>query len=347
MKYFAVAVGLLAFIGTTPTVNADDAGPPPLLSKDGHQIIAFDVRNDAPGLPVMTFYARFPKGLTPKDHVEGVFADVTWLTEKKNLEQWAERPSSADPNFQFADQHKLVIVTWTTATMYSIKDSFTMDESDERDSNNAMEECYRTWKIGMNRLCSDYGLPDSGYLIYGASRGAQWAHRIALRCPEKFLAIHIHVNSSFEEPTPNAAHCLWLVTTGELEHGSTAARTFFHSAQALNYPILLRIYPGRGHEVFPEEISLGLKFFDYALKLRDQQLKILAAKDSNGYAMNKDDQPFTLDDSLFSDFRQPLYYGDMLNGDVYPAKAVSNLPGSQRVGIPDVDIAKTWGYFHP
>ena len=335
-----------------PTLAAsspDDAEPPPLLSSDGHKIISLDERNDAPGLPVITFYVRYPKGLSPKDKVEGVFEYVTYLTAKKNLEAWVKRPSSDDANFQFADQHKLVIVTWTTATMYSIANSFTDtdDPNEDRDPGNSMEECFRTWKIGMDQLCQTYNLPEDGYLIYGYSRGAQWAHRIVLRSPEKFLAVHIHINSSYAEPTPEASHCLWLLTTGELEHGSAAARIFFHKAQALNYPILLRIYPGKGHEVFPEEVTLGLKFFDYALKLRNQQIKAVAAKQADSVSVDAENKPFVLDDSLLGGFRNPPYYGDVLNGDVYPATQVSMLPESQRVGTPNLDIAKVWGYFHP
>ena len=325
----------------------EDAGPPPLLSQDGHKIISLDERNDAPGLPVMTFYVRYPEGLSPGDKVDGVLADVIWLTEKKNLEAWVKRPSSSDVNFQFADRHNLAVVTWNTANMYNNGDSFTQDSNEERDPNNSMEQCFRTWKIGMDQLSRNYNLPDSGFLICGESRGAQWAHRIVLRCPEKFLAIHININSSFEEPTPEASHCLWLLTTGELEHGSTAAKIFFQKAQALNYPILLRIYPGRAHEVFPDEETLGLKFFEYALKLRDQQVKNSATELSATPSGFPVDRPLVLDDSLLGDFHKPFYYGDLLNGDVYPASLVSLLPESQRVGIPTVDIAKIWGYFHP
>jgi predicted esterase len=332
--------------GAALSLEAEDASPPSLMSSDGHKIISLDIPNDAPGLPVMTFYVRYPKGLSPKDEVEGVFADVTHYSLKKNVEDWVKRPSTIDTNFQFADQHKLAIVTWTTATEYSLANSFDEDEADERESDNSMEDCFRTWKIGMERLCHDYGLPESGYLMYGYSRGAQWAHRIALRCPEKFLAVHIHINSTFEEPTADASHCLWLVTTGELEHGCPAAGVFFHKAQALNYPIMLRIYPGRAHEVFPEEVSLGLKFFNYVIQLRDQERKIQADQQMGLTADDSNNPPFVLNDSLLTAFRKPPFYGDMLNGDVYPAAQAALLPASGRVGIPTLDIAKSWGYFH-
>jgi len=343
-SYYPAAITLFAYCcGTLISLSADDPdGPPPLLSEDGHKIVTLDERNDEPGLPIMTFYVRFPKGVSPGDKVDGVFADVTHLTEKENLEAWVKRPSSSDPNFNFADQHKLAVVTWTTATMYSIVDSFNVDPDDESDPGNSMEQCFRTWKMAMNKLCHNYNLPESGYLIYGYSRGAQWAHRIALRCPERFLAIHIHINSSYAEPTPEASHCLWLLTTGELEHGSKASKVFYQKAQALNYPILLRIYPGKGHEVFPEEEQLGLKFFEYVLKLKSQQ----AIANEQNISLDDEDQPFVLDDSLLTAFRNPPYFGDMLNGDVYPA-AQTILPYSQRVGIPNTDIAKAWGYFHP
>jgi hypothetical protein len=329
----------------------EDAGPAPLLSQDGHKIVSLDERNDAPGLPIMTFYVRYPQGLSPKDKVNGVLADVTWINEKKSLEGWIKRPSSSDSIFQFADRHNLAVMTWNTAEMYDNADSFTVAANDERNPDHAMEQCFRTWKLAVDQLSRNYNLPDSGFLIYGESRGAQWAHRIVLRCPEKFLAIHININSSYEEPTPEASHCLWLLTTGELEHGNQAARIFYHKAQALNYPILLRIYPGRAHEEFPEEKMLGLQFFEYALKLRDQQLKAMAADRATDLAATpsavSEDKPLLLDDSLLSDFRKPSYYGDLLNGDVYSASLVALLPESQRVGIPDADIAKIWGYFHP
>jgi hypothetical protein len=116
--------------------------------------------------------------------------------------------------------------------VYPNGDSFTIDANDEHDPNNSMEACSRTWKMGMDLLCRDYNLPDNGFLIYGESRGAQWAHRLVLRNPKKFLAVHININSSFEEPTPEASHCLWLVTTGELEPGSQAARIFYRKSLA-------------------------------------------------------------------------------------------------------------------
>jgi hypothetical protein len=344
--FFAICL-CVVFVGIGSRLKADNSSKPPLVSSDGHKIVSEWVRNDAPNLPVMTFYVRYPTGLSPGDKVKGVFADVIWLSEDADLRQWIERPSEADPNFQFADQHHLAIVTWTTATEYSIADSFTGDAREETDPGDSMEQCFRTWKIAMDRICRNYNLPSDGYLIYGESRGAQWAHRIVLRDPDKFLAIHINVNSSFEQPNSDASRCLWLVTTGELEHGSSAAQVFFHDAQALNYPILLRIYPGKAHEVFPEEVTLGLKFFDYALKLKDTQIKLAASQQASGVTTDTGDQPFVLDESLLSGFRQPPFYGDMINGDVYPTALSDLVPASQRVGLPNLDIAKDWGYFHP
>ncbi len=343
----AILIGI-SFIGLVSLGRADDAESAPLLSADGHQIISLDVRNNAPGLPVMTFYVRYPKGLSPKDKVDGVLAFVTYFTDKKKLEIVAAGPSSENGYFQFADRHKLAVITWTTATMYSLSDSFTKDEdNDGHDPDNSMEACFRTWKVGMDQLCAAYNLPKDGYLIYGYSRGAQWAHRIVLRSPEKFLAVQIHTNSTFAEPTPQASHCLWLLTTGELEYGSTAAKIFYQKAIALNYPIMLRIYPGKGHELYIEEVRLGLTFFEYVLKLRDQQLKNAAAAQANRVSVDSEDQPFALDDSLLADFRNPPFCGDMLNGDVYPAAQAFLLPTSQRVGIPTLELAKSWGYFHP
>ncbi len=349
-KVVAVICGLSVQVQAANPVPPPPVVPPavPPAAPSGPTVVTLDERNTIPGLPVMTFFVRYPKGMTSKDKVNGVFANVTHLTQKATLEKWIKRPSSSDLNFQFADKYKLAVVTWTTATMYSISDSFVVDADEERNPDNSMEQCFRTWKIGMDRLCRTYGLPENGYLIYGYSRGAQWAHRIALRSPEKFVAVHIHINSSYAEPSPEAAHCLWLLTTGELEHGNKAARLFFQKGLALNYPILLRIYPGKAHENFPEEEILGVKFFEYALKLKSQQLEAdLAKMSSIRSAVPESALPMILDESLFGDFRHPPYVGDMLNGDVYPKAKEELLPESQRVGIPTTEIAKSWGYFHP
>jgi hypothetical protein len=346
-RLFAPVIFLGILLTLASPLKADEAGPPPLLSQDGNKIISLDIKNEIPSFPVISFFVRYPKGLSPGDKVQGVFAYVIYLSDKTSLQNWIETPSSNDVYFKFADEHKLALITWTTTTMYSISNSFTLDSDDEREPSNGMEQCFRTWEIGIKEVCRHQNLPDSGFLMYGLSRGAQWAHRIALRDPARFIAIQIHVNSSFAEPTPDASHCLWLLTTGELEHGSQAARVFYQKALALNYPILLRIFSGKGHEAFPEEMQLGLKFFDYALKLKARQLALNSQGLQGADSPIPEDKPLIFDDSLLKDFRQSPFCGDMLNGDVYPATEVSFVPESQRVGIPDLAVAKSWGYFHP
>jgi len=348
MKYFFLAALILGAViaGFTNLAVGDETDPPPVVSSDGNKIISFDIVNETPNLPVMTFFVRYPKGIDPKGQVDGVFQYVTCLTKKDNLAAWISRSSDQDMIFHFADLHHLALVTWTTDTMYSISDSFTTESSEESEPSNPMEQSFRTWKRAMNRLSHDYSFPSNGYLIYGSSRGGQWAHRIVLRAPDKFLAVHIHINSSFQEPTPEASHCLWLLTTGELEHGMAAAKIFYQKALALNYPIMLRIYPGKGHEDFPEEQQLDVAFFEYVLKLRDEENKLTAGR-LDAPSSFADASPFVLDDSLMADFQKPHFYGDMLNGDVYSAAHADLVPDSQRVGIPDLGIAKLWGYFHP
>ena len=99
----------------------------------------------------------------------------------------------------------------------------------------------------------------------GSSGAAQYAQRLALRRPERFLAVHIHVASSFDIPVKGGASLLWCVTTGENEMGYERSRRFFKAARALFYPIVYKAYPGLGHAGSAKVTALGFACFDYAL----------------------------------------------------------------------------------
>ena len=121
------------------------------------------------------------------------------------------------------------------------------------------------WDAGINFFVKKYGIPASGYLMKGSSGAAQYAQRLALRRPERFLAVHIHIASSFDVPTKNGASLLWCVTTGENELGYARSRRFFKAARDLFYPIVYKAYPGLGHEGNAKVVALGFSCFEYAL----------------------------------------------------------------------------------
>jgi hypothetical protein len=159
----------------------------------------------------------------------------------------------------------------------------------------------------------EYGIPSNGYLLWGISGSAQYACRLALRKPEYFLAIHAHIPSSFDKPTPDGRRILWCLTTGELEAGHKRSLRFYQQCRALGYPIIYKAIVGLGHAGSPIADNIGREFFEYALSVRDQRI----AFDSS---LNNPLSQFQLaqaDDGMvkpwLSSFCNPPYVGDAVN----------------------------------
>jgi predicted esterase len=315
------------------------------MTLDGCHVVTLEVRNKVERLPKITFFLRYPPGMEPGEKVEGVFASVTHFESPKSVTDWIKRPAVQDGRFAFAETNRYAILSWTTNTMYSVNDSFTQTAREAENPRDEMEQSYRAWNRGIKLLGSEYGLPQKDFIIYGYSRGAQWSHRLVLRDPKRFAAVHIHINSSFAEPTPEAAGCLWLVTTGELEHGAKAAREFYLKALSMDYPILLRTYSNLGHSTSAEEGRLGLSFLEYATrKLKERQAR-LATLQEDAFARQQMEDLSVFRRSDLEEFVHPPFYGDFFNGDTVPAEKADNLPAANRIGLPDRGIASSWGYF--
>ena len=102
-------------------------------------------------------------------------------------------------------------------------------------------------------------------LLYGISGGGQMAHRLALQVPERFFAIHIHVNSSYDLPRRGGERMLWMVTTGTLEAGYPEAQRFYRRALDLGYHMIFKAEENLGHADSPAIRKLSLAFFDFCL----------------------------------------------------------------------------------
>jgi len=277
--------------------------------------------------------------------VEGVMASVTHMQQPKSVSDFIKRPVESDGRFAFAERNKLAILSWTTNTVYSASQSFTETPREAENPNDNMEKSFRAWSKGIKRMGKEYGMPQHDFLIYGYSRGAQWSHRLAIRDPKRFAAVHIHVNSSFAEPSKEASGCLWLVTTGELEYGAPAAREFYMKGLAMDFPIMLRIYPNLGHATSNQEARLGIRFFEYALsRLKDKNAQITALE-GDAFAKPKLKELASFHRATLEGFVKPSFYGDAVNGDVVPVEKAKMIPEADRIPLPDKAIAEVWGYY--
>lgn len=285
--------------------------------------------------PTLELYLRLP-AVEPRQ-IAGVLAFNTWAREREAL--LGRLKNDQDSLVRFAEKHRLALLTWNTETLWRTgtgTEDLGRWQAQQHDAR--FDDVAAAWAKGVRALCREHQLPEKDFLLYGHSRGAHWGHRLALRQPEIFLAAHIHVANSYDQPGPGARSLLWLVTTGEVDRGYQAAHHFYHQARALGYPILLKAGLGLGHEESAEIRRLGFAFFEYALAAKKAREARIETARQKMQVLNPREPPIWA-----KDFQQPPYVGDFLNHLVYPAAQIRKIPPSQQVGIPSAELARAWG----
>lgn len=101
----------------------------------------------------------------------------------------------------------------------------------------------REWARLIGQFARKHSLPERGYLLYGICGGAQYAHRLALRQPQLFRAVHAHYGGSYDAPTRGGRDLLWLITTYEDDAGHLPSQRFFVACAAAGYRMILKAYP--------------------------------------------------------------------------------------------------------
>jgi len=150
--------------------------------------------------------------------------------------------------------------------------------------------------------------------VWGYSRSAQFAKRLVLRKPQYFRAAYLHIPSSFDQPTPEAASVLWCLTTGECESGYLRSMKFVRQCRKLGYPMVYKAVPGLGHTDHTPARILGLQVFEYARSLpadraqRADQLKrdTAAAPFFSDY-LNQVMEPADRSDWMPKNLKFPMY----------------------------------------
>lgn len=225
--------------------------------------------------PQITLFMRPPKGMTDASEAKGVLAMCLLagnVGEIKRRLQELDAKDDVGGILRFAEKHKLVILCWGSRSLWNPRASW---DEQTRQVNKEMDETFddvaKAWAKGVEELSRKYGIPENGFLLWGVSGSAQYAARLALRQPQYFLAVHVHVPSSFDMPTREANSVLWCLTTGENESGYERSLRFLSACRELGYPIIYKAVPGLGHAGHPLTDKLGLVFFEYALSLREEK----------------------------------------------------------------------------
>jgi hypothetical protein len=272
----------------------------------------------------ITFFVKLPPGSRSGADINGVFSFCTWASDPKAIREnmtgnLRDSVTARVGNFP-ALANGMAVVSWTTfQSTKSFDKTKNFDELSKRESaqmDREFDKIARTWRKGIDSIIKDYQLPSEGWFLHGISRGGQWAHRLALREPELFGAVHIHINSSYDQPIPEASKILWLVSTGELEAGYPAAKRFYNAARKLNYPMIFYAEPNLGHNDSPRTRALGNAFFTYAL----------ARRQGKPEAVNFE-----------------RFVGDYLKHEFVPVAQSSKIPSESQVFIPNRTMAEIWG----
>lgn len=239
---------------------------------------------------------------------------------------------------KLADRHQLAILAWGSRRLWDPKLSF---DEQSRKANREMDETFddvaRAWEKGVDKLSKQFGFPSNEFLLTGMSGAAQYACRLALRKPERFLAVHVHIPSSFDKPTPEASKVLWLLTTGEKEGGYPSATRFFNECKGLGYPMIFKGIPGLGHAGSRIADQLGLEFFEYALSIKESHEKLTANRSASLLQ-----QSVGLPEPWPDSFKKPAAIGDILNQDTFPANEADFVPQNFRVALPTASITAAW-----
>ena len=237
-----------------------------LTGRGGVEILRRSVKAQPTAQPVLTVFLRTRKNVTPRgvlclsllaNHPDDIPAKIV----SGNV------ASDVGRMVAFAESNKLAVVAWGAARhLWNPRKNWTeLTRQEARAADHVFDQVSEAWAKCVGGFIRERRIPDARFLLWGCSGAAQYAQRLALRKPERFLAVHVHIPSSFDEPTDAGASVLWCLTTGENESGYERSLAFFKAAKEKGYPILYRAYPGLGHAGCGAAERLGRAILQMAL----------------------------------------------------------------------------------
>ena len=325
----------------------EDKNGPPIERKIAMDpLIEHVVLTENPQQPKITLFMRPPLGMTDASQAKGVLCMSLLagsLDGVRRQLQGLEAGDDLSGILKFAEDRKLIIICWGSVGMWDPHKSWDdLNPDTAWATDKAFDQVAHAWEQGVKYFVDQYGIPSSGYLLWGISGSAQYACRLALRKPDYFLAVHVHIPSSFDKPTPEGRKVLWCLTTGELEAGHKRSLRFYAQCHALGYPMIYKAIMHLGHAGSPIADDIGLKFFDYALSVRDQRA---AYEESLNNPLTQFQLAQSDGDQIkpwLNSFCKPAYVGDSVNQGIFPYEQQDMVPVGFRVPLPTKAIAEAW-----
>ena len=327
MKRLAAALAAVGFFTPLYPAARDSRVDGSVGRSDGNRVIEHVVKTKVKGYEQLTLYLRLPVDGRPK----GVLCLCLLANALSDIHDNLQRGAAGylGRSLDFADRHGFAVVAWGARCLWDSTrnwDEISRPEAKRIDAN--FDLVAKAWDDGITYLVQKHGLPPSGYLMSGSSGAAQYAQRLAMRCPKRFWAVHAHIPSSFDMPTKGGSAILWCVTTGENELGYERSRRFFKLARAMFYPIIYKAYPGLAHEGSRHVSDLGFTCFEYALEEYARATRL------NGGKPTRPDWPDI--------FTSSLHLADIFNQAVYSKFDYLCVPPEFRMIIPSDSIKDAW-----
>jgi predicted esterase len=308
-------------------------------------LIEYVVKTENPKQPQITLLMLPPPGIRDMSEVKGVLGLCLLANNVDGIKRRLQNQNAVDDLgglLRFAEKHQLVILAWGSRSLWDPSKNWDEQKraiTQQMDEN--FDEIAAAWSRGIAVLAKKYGLPEKNFLLWGISGAGQYAHRLALRKPDRFLAVHVHVPSSFDKPTKEANRVLWCLTTGENEAGYDQSVKFFTACQEMGYPIIYKAIPGLGHKESPVANRIGLAFFEYALSVQHEKEKrntsLSSGSGQRGTGPQGDPAP-----AWAEAFRNPPYWGDIINQQIVPRVQRQQIPAQYQVPLPTKAIADAW-----
>lgn len=302
-------------------------------------LIEYVVKTKNPKHPHITLFLRPPKGINDWSEVQGVYALVVLANSVDDIRrrmQAIELEGDEAGSFAFANKHKLAILMWGSRSIWNARRNFDdYDRREARELDRNFDMVANAWEEAIQHFHEEYGTPTNNFILQGSCGAAQWAKRLCLRKPDYFLAAHIHLAGSYDQPTPEAAKVLWCVTTTEQDGGYERSLKFLTACREMGYPIMYKA-------ATPQSAigSLGYQFFEYAMTLKEKreeyELEMTSPFRKPENKNDKTPRPWV------EAFAEPPFYGDVVNQEEFSAKDVEQIPNAFRSAIPTKQLADIW-----
>jgi len=308
-------------------------------------LIEYVATTSNPKQPKITLFLRAPDGVTNPAEIQGVMALCLLGNHADDIKRQLQQiniGSDVKNMIGFANKNKLAILCWGTGPVLWDRgvNYDRVAKADNRIYDKAFDQVADGWERGIKDLQQKYGLPDHNYLLVGLCASGQWAHRLAMRKPDYFLAAYIHEPTSFDAPTAEASKVMWLLTDGEMDYGYNNAVSFYKDCRKMGYPMIFKPIMHLGHSRSPVAENLANKFFEYALSVKNQREAYDKLQKDPLAQMSQ--KTTAVKGPWLESFRAPEFYGDYQNQECYPASQVNMISEALRVPLPTKELADLW-----